>query len=240
MTIKVPTPHIEAQAGDFAETVIMPGDPQRALFVAQKYLNDFKQVNDVRGMKGFTGFYKGKRLSVMASGMGQPSMGIYSYELFNFYGVENIIRIGTCGGIDKDLHVKDLVLAMGVSTNGNFMRQYDLPGSFSPIADFGLLEKAVSECRKRDLNFKVGNVLSSDFFYDDSESALAWAKMRVLAVEMESAALYATAARAGKKALCICTVSDSFVYPCENASSEERLNAFTSMMEIALSVALDI
>lgn len=240
MTIKVPTPHIEAQAGDFAETVIMPGDPQRALFVAQKYLNDFKQVNDVRGMKGFTGFYKGKRLSVMASGMGQPSMGIYSYELFNFYGVENIIRIGTCGGIDKDLHVKDLVLAMGVSTNGNFIRQYDLPGSFSPIADFGLLEKAVSECRKRDLNFKVGNVLSSDFFYDDSESALAWAKMRVLAVEMESAALYATAARAGKKALCICTVSDSFVYPCENASSEERLNAFTSMMEIALSVALDI
>ena len=235
--INVPTPHISAKLGDFAQTVIMPGDPQRAEFIAKTYLTDAVLVNNVRGINGYTGFYNGKRVSVMASGMGQPSMGIYSYELFNFYNVENIIRVGTCGSIDKDLHARDIIIAMGACTNGNFVSQYKLPGTFSPIADFGLVKKAVDECEKRGLKYKVGNILSSDTFYDDSASALEWAKMNVLGVEMESAALYCNAARANKKALCICTVSDSFIYPEENTSAEERRSAFTKMMEVALEIA---
>ena len=233
----VPTPHISARLGDFARTVIMPGDPQRAEFIAKTYLEGAVLVNDVRGINGYTGYYKGKRVSVMASGMGQPSIGIYSYELFNFYNVENIIRVGTCGSIDKDLHARDIIIAMGACTNGNYAAQYKLPGSFSPIADFDLTKKAVDECEKRGLKYKVGNILSSDTFYDDSASALEWAKMNVLGVEMESAALYCNAARAGKKALCICTVSDSFIYPEENTSAEERRSAFTKMMEVALEIA---
>ena len=191
----VPTPHIEAKLGDFAKTVLMPGDPKRAEYIAKTYLTDYKLVNDVRGIKGYTGFYKGKRVSVMASGMGQPSIGIYSYELFAFYGVENIIRVGSCGSFDKDLHARDIIIAMGACTNGNYASQYRLPGVFAPIASYSLLKKAVDETERKGVNFKVGNILSSDVFYDDSNSGLEWAKMGVLGVEMESAALYANAAR---------------------------------------------
>mgnify|MGYP004475377871 FL=1 len=233
----VPTPHISAEYGDFAQTVLMPGDPLRAKFIAETYLENAKLVNNVRGINGYTGFYKGKRVSVMASGMGQPSIGIYSYELFNFYGVENIIRIGSCGSFDKDLHARDLIIAMGACTNGNFALQYNLPGTFCPIASYSLVEKAVKECEKAGVKFKVGNILSSDTFYDDSDSGMVWSKMGVLGVEMESAALYCNAARAGKNALCICTVSDSFIYPEENTTAEERQTSFTKMMEIALAIA---
>lgn len=233
----VPTPHISAEYGDFAQTVLMPGDPLRAKFIAETYLENAKLVNNVRGINGYTGFYKGKRVSVMASGMGQPSIGIYSYELFNFYGVENIIRIGSCGSFDKDLHARDLIIAMGACTNGNFALQYNLPGTFCPIASYSLVEKAVKECEKAGIKFKVGNILSSDIFYDDSDSGMVWSKMGVLGVEMESAALYCNAARAGKNALCICTVSDSFIYPEENTTAEERQTSFTKMMEIALAIA---
>ncbi len=235
--MSIPTPHIEAKQGDFAKTVLMPGDPKRAEYIAKTYLTDCKLVNDVRGIKGFTGYYKGKRVSVMASGMGQPSIGIYSYELFAFYGVENIIRVGSCGSFDKDLHARDIIIAMGACTNGNFNSQYRLPGTFAPIASYDLLESAVKYTRERGVNFKVGNILSSDTFYDDANSGLEWAKMGVLGVEMESAALYATAARLSKNALAILTVSDSFIYPEENTTSEEREKSFNQMMEIALEIA---
>ena len=231
------TPHINANLGDFAKTVLMPGDPLRAKFIAENYLTDAKLVNNVRGINGYTGYYNGKRVSVMASGMGQPSIGIYSYELYKFFGVENIIRIGSCGGFDKDLHVRDIIIAMGACTNGNYAMQYKLPGTFCPIADYGLLEKAVNICKAKNLKFKVGNIFSSDTFYDDANSGLEWTKMGVLGVEMESAALYMNAARLGKKALCICTVSDSFIYPEENTTAEERQNSFTQMMEVALEIA---
>lgn len=233
---KIPTPHISAKKDDFAKTVIMPGDPQRSQFIAESFLDEAVLINDVRGVKGYTGYYKGKRVSVMASGMGQPSIGIYSYELFSFYDVDKIIRVGTCGSLCKDLHVKDIIIAMGACTNGNFAAQYDLPGIFCPLADFDLIEKAVIESKKIKVNFKVGSVLTSDTFYDDSASALKWAKMGVLGVEMESYALYCNAARTGKKALSICTVSDSFVSG-EITSAEERKCAFTDMMKIALEIA---
>ena len=235
--MSVPTPHIAAKMGDFAETVLMPGDPLRARFIAENYLENAVLVNNVRGVQGYTGFYKGKRVSVMASGMGQPSIGIYSYELFNFYGVEKIIRVGSCGSFSPELHVRDIVVAMGACTNGNYASQYNLPGTFAPIADFELVRRAVEECQKKGVNYRVGNILSSDMFYDDANSGMQWSKMGVLGVEMESAALYCNAARAGKKALCICTVSDSFIYPDENTTAEERQNSFTKMMEIALEIA---
>ena len=235
--MSTPTPHISAKPGDFAKTVLMPGDPLRAEFIAKNFLTDAVLVNNVRGVQGYTGYYKGKRVSVMASGMGQPSIGIYSYELFNFYDVENIIRVGSCGAFHPDLHVRDIVIAMGACTNGNYAMQYRLPGTFCPIADFGLVKKAVDECEKMGVNYKVGNIFSSDTFYDDASSGMDWAKMGVLGVEMESAALYCNAARAGKKALCICAVSDSFIYSEENLSAEERQTSFKAMMEIALNVA---
>ena len=234
----VPTPHISAKYGDFAETVLMPGDPLRSEFIAKNFLEDAVLVNDVRGVHGYTGYYKGKRVSVMASGMGQPSIGIYSYELFNFYGVESIIRVGSCGSFSPELHARDIIVAMGACTNGNYASQYNLPGTFAPIASYDLVRKAVEECEKAGVNFRVGNILSSDMFYDDANSGMVWAKMGVLGVEMESAALYCNAARAGKKALCICTVSDSFVYPEENATAEERQTSFTDMMEVALELAV--
>ena len=233
----VPTPHIEAKLGDFAKTVLMPGDPKRAEYIAKTYLTDYKLVNDVRGIKGYTGFYKGKRVSVMASGMGQPSIGIYSYELFAFYGVENIIRVGSCGSFDKDLHARDIIIAMGACTNGNYASQYRLPGVFAPIASYSLLKKAVDETERKGVNFKVGNIVSSDVFYADSKSGLEWAKMGVVGVEMESAALYANAARLSKNALAILTVSDSFIYPEENTTAKEREQSFNQMMEIALEIA---
>jgi purine-nucleoside phosphorylase len=233
----IPTPHITAKAGDFADTVLMPGDPLRAKFIAENFLEDAVLVNNVRGVNGYTGYYKGKRVSVMASGMGQPSIGIYSYELFNFYDVSSIIRVGSCGSFQPDLKPCDIVVAMGACTNGNYASQYNLPGTFCPIADFNLVRRAAEECEKKGVNFMVGNILSSDMFYDDANSGMTWAKMNVLGVEMESAALYCNAARAGKKALCICTVSDSFIYPEENTTPEERQNSFTQMMEIALELA---
>ncbi len=233
----VPTPHISAKKGDFAKTVLMPGDPLRAKFIAENYLENAELVTAVRGVYGYTGYYKDKKISVMASGMGIPSMGIYSYELFKFYGVENIIRIGTIGAIDDDLHVKDLVIAMASCTNGNYAAQYELPGVYCPIADYSLLKKTTEKCDEKGYRYKVGNILCSETFYDDSDSAMKWRKMGVLGVEMESAALYCNAARLNKKALCICTVSDSFVYPEENASSEEREKSFTKMVEIALEIA---
>ncbi len=231
------TPHINAEKGDFAKTVLMPGDPLRAKYIAENYLEDAVLVNNVRGVQGYTGYYQGKRVSVMASGMGQPSIGIYSYELFNFFDVETIIRVGSCGSFHPDLHARDIIIAMGACTNGNYAMQYQLPGTFCPIADFGLVRKAADECEKRGLNYRVGNIFSSDTFYDDASSGMTWAKMGVLGVEMESAALYCNAARAGKKALCICTVSDSFIYPEENTTAEERQNSFTQMMEVALELA---
>lgn len=233
----IPTPHIAAKKGDFAQTVLMPGDPLRAKFIAENFLDKTRLVNNLRGIQGYTGYYKNKRVSVMASGMGQPSIGIYSYELFNFYDVENIIRVGSCGCFDKDLHVRDLILAMGACTNGNYAAQYNLPGTFCPIADFGLLKKAASECEKKTLNYKVGNVLSSDMFYDDADSGMLWTKMGVLGVEMEAAALYMNAARAGKKALAVLSVSDSFVHKEENLSGDEREKSCTDMMKVALEIA---
>lgn len=235
--MSIPTPHISAKAGDFAKTVLMPGDPLRAEFIAKTYLENAVLVNNVRGVQGYTGYYKGKRVSVMASGMGQPSIGIYSYELFNFYGVESIIRVGSCGAFSPELHARDIIVAMGACTNGNYASQYNLPGTFCPIASYDLVRKAVEECEKAGVNFRVGNILSSDMFYDDANSGMQWSKMGVLGVEMESAALYCNAARAGKKALCICTVSDSFIHPEDNTTAEERQNSFTKMMEIALAIA---
>lgn len=233
----IPTPHIAAKKGDFAKTVLMPGDPLRAKFIAENFLSGAELVNNLRGVQGYTGYYKDKRVSVMASGMGQPSIGIYSYELFNFYDVENIIRVGSCGCFDKDLHVRDIILAMGACTNGNYAAQFALPGTFCPIADFGLLEKAVRECEKNGIRYKTGNVLSSDMFYDDANSGMQWTKMGVLGVEMEAAALYMNAARAGKKALAVLSVSDSFVYTDENLSGEEREKSFTDMIKVALEIA---
>ncbi len=233
----IPTPHIAAKKGDFAKTVLMPGDPLRAKFIAENFLSGAELVNNLRGVQGYTGYYKDKRVSVMASGMGQPSIGIYSYELFNFYDVENIIRVGSCGCFDKDLHVRDIILAMGACTNGNYAAQFALPGTFCPIADFGLLEKAVRECEKNGIRYKTGNVLSSDMFYDDANSGMRWTKMGVLGVEMEAAALYMNAARAGKKALAVLSVSDSFVYADENLSGEEREKSFTDMIKVALEIA---
>lgn len=233
----IPTPHISAKEGDFAKTVLMPGDPLRAKFIAETYLENAVLVNDVRGVQGYTGYYKGKRVSVMASGMGQPSIGIYSYELYHFYGVETIIRIGSCGSFSPDLHVRDIIIAMSACTNGNYAAQYKLPGTFAPIADFDLVRRAAEVCDKIGVNYRVGNILSSDMFYDDANAGMEWAKMGVLGVEMESAALYCNASRAGKKALCICTVSDSFIYPEENTTAEERQTSFTKMTEIALDLA---
>ncbi len=233
----IPTPHISAKKEDIAKTVLMPGDPLRSEFIAKTFLKNPVLVNDVRGVHGYTGEYNGKKVTVMASGMGQPSIGIYSYELYNFYDVDAIIRVGTCGSFHPDLHARDIIVAMGACTNGNYAMQYKLPGTFAPIADFDLVRRAVEECEKAGVNYKVGNIFSSDTFYDDADSGMDWAKMGVLGVEMESAALYCNAARAGKKALCICTVSDSFIYPEENTTAEERQNSFTAMMKIALNLA---
>lgn len=236
--MSIPTPHINAKMGDFAKTVLMPGDPLRAKFIAENFLENAVLVNNVRGIQGYTGYYKGKKVSVMASGMGQPSMGIYSYELFAFYGVENIIRVGSCGGYSDKLHVRDIVLAQGACTNGNYMSQYNLPGTFSPLADYGLLKNAEQIAKNLGVNYMVGNVFSSDVFYNQHESSKEWAKMGVLGVEMESCALYCNAAFLNKRALTILTVSDSFVYPEENTSAEERQNSFTDMMKIALETAV--
>lgn len=232
----VPTPHNEAKKGDFAPTVLMPGDPLRAQFIARTFLEGARLVNNVRGVQGYTGTYRGKPVSVMASGMGMPSMGIYSFELFNFYGVDNIIRIGSAGAVSDQLQLRDIVLAMGTCTNSNFGTQYRLPGSFAPLASYSLLCRAAAAAKGLGVDVQVGNVLSSDTFYDDADSLAQWKKMGVLAIEMEAAGLYYTAARAGKNALCMCTISDC-PFTGESCSAQEREQTFTRMMEIALEAA---
>ena len=232
----VSTPHISSAKGDFADTVLMPGDPLRAKFIAETFLENAVLVNNVRGIQGYTGTYKGKKVSVMASGMGMPSMGIYSYELFNFYDVKNIIRIGSAGAISADLKLRDVVIGIGACTDSNFGNQFRLPGTFAPIASFDLVQKAVESAKKVGVNYAVGNVVSNDTFYDDAQSLADWKKMGVLAVEMEAAALYMNAARAGKNALCICTISDC-PFTGEACSPQERQESFTKMMEIALEIA---
>ena len=232
------TPHINAEKGDFAPTVLMPGDPLRSKFIAENYLDAPRLVNNVRGVQGYTGSYRGCPVSVMASGMGMPSIGIYSYELFSFFGVENILRVGSAGAMSEKLHLRDIVLGEGACTDSNFGAQYRVQGSFAPIADFGLLRLAASVAEERGLNYAVGNLYSSDVFYNDDPDVTArWRKLGVLAVEMEAAALYMNAARTGKKALAVCTISDHLLTG-EATSAEERQNTFREMMELALEVAV--
>lgn len=230
-----PTPHIGAKKGEIAKTVIMAGDPLRAKFMAENFLENSVQFNNVRGMLGFTGTYKGKPVSVMGHGMGIPSIGIYTYELFNFYDVDTIIRVGSAGSLNTDLHVGDLCIAMGACTNSNYGAQYELPGTFSPIADFDLLRGAADTCEKLGYHYKVGNVLSSDTFYSEFPHNDKWMKMGVLAIEMEATALYMNAARAGKRALVILTISDHLITG-EVTTAEERQTTFTHMMDVAFSL----
>ena len=232
---KTPTPHIGAQYGEIADRVIMAGDPLRAKFMAENFLTDCKQFNNVRGMLGFTGMHQGKRVSVMGHGMGIPSIGIYTYELFNFYDVQTIIRVGSAGSLTTDLKLGDLVLAMGACTNSNYAAQYELPGTYAPIADFRLLRRAADVCDERGYNYRVGNVFSSDVFYNEHAHNDKWIGMGVLAVEMEAPALYMNAARAGRHALTICTISDHIITG-EETTAEERQTSFTRMMDVAFSV----
>jgi len=232
------TPHIEVdKEGVIAETILLPGDPLRAKFIAETYLENPVRFNAVRNAFGYTGTYKGKNVSVMGTGMGMPSIGIYSFELIHTYGVKNLIRVGSCGAFQEHLNLYDILIGMAASTNSNFASQYGLPGSFAPTASWTLLKKAVDVAEEKGYPVYVGNILSSDIFYDDNPDVWKkWANMGVLGVEMEAAALYMNAARAGVNALCILTVSDSLVTH-ELTTSEERQTAFTKMMEIALELA---
>lgn len=232
------TPHNAANPGDIAKTVLMPGDPLRAKYIAEHFLENAVCYNEIRGMLGYTGTYHGKPVSVQGSGMGMPSIGIYSYELYHFYDVENIIRIGSAGAISPALGLRDIVLGLGACTDSNYFAQFGLPGQFCPIASYALAEKAVAAAREMGIALKVGNVFSSDKFYDDKDSLASWQKMGVLAVEMESAALYANAARAGKNALCLLTISDCPITGGAQVSAEERQNTFVDMMKIALETAI--
>lgn len=231
-----PTPHIGALKGEIAPTVIMAGDPLRVKFMAETYLESPRLFNQVRGMLGYTGTYHGHQLSVMGHGMGGPSIGIYTYELYHFYDVETIIRVGSAGSIQEDLHVGDLVIASGACTNSNYGAQYELPGTFAPIADFDLARKAVEACERLGYRHKVGNVLSSDTFYTENSHNDRWQQMGVLAVEMEISMLYMNAARAHKRALGICTVSDHILTG-EATTAEERQNTFTKMMDVAFAIS---
>ena len=233
----IPTAHNSAKAGDFAKTVLMPGDPIRAKYIAETYLENPRQVNAVRNMFGYTGTYKGKEISVMGGGMGMPSIGIYSYELFNFYDVDQVIRIGSAGAFQDNIKLMDVVIGMGACTDSNYAYQYGLPGTFAPIADYELLNRAVETAKRQGTNVVVGNVLSSDVFYNAMSNVNdLWRDMGVLAVEMEAAALYMNAAKAGKKALCMLTISDH-LYTGESLSAEDRQLGFGKMMEIALELA---
>ena len=232
---KTPTPDIGAQYGEIADSVIMAGDPLRAKFMAENFLTDCQQFNNVRGMLGFTGMHNGKRVSVMGHGMGIPSIGIYTYELFNFYDVQTIIRVGSAGSLTTDLKLGDLVLAMGACTNSNYAAQFELPGTYAPIADFRLIRHAADVCDERGYNYRVGNVFSSDVFYNENSHNDKWINMGVLAVEMEAPALYMNAARAGRHALTICTISDHIITG-EETTAEERQTSFTRMMDVAFSV----
>lgn len=233
------TPHINAEIGAFAKTVLMPGDPLRAKFIAESFLENATLVNNVRGIQGYTGTYKGVPVSVMASGMGIPSIGIYSYELFSFYGVENIIRVGSAGGMQESIKVRDVVIGMGACTNSNFASQYGVDGTFAPIASYNLLAPCVDKAKELGINYHVGNLISSDTFYSDRDTTAEWQKMGVLAIEMEAAGLYMTAARLKKNALAICTVSDHLLTG-EATSSEERQKTFTDMINLALEVAISL
>ena len=241
--LTTPTPHISARPGDFGKTVLMPGDPQRAKFIAENFLENPVLVNNVRGVQGHTGTYQGVKVSVMASGMGMPAIGIYSHELFNGSGVENIIRVGSAGSIQDHINLYDLVLAQGACTDSNFAAQFHLPGTFAPIASWELLTEAVKAAEANGATYHVGNVNSSDVFYVDHvgvpeglDSLYGMKKMGDMALEMEAAALYMNAARYGKRALCICTISDHVLKGVET-TSEERQTAFTTMMKVALDVA---
>ena len=232
----IPTAHNNAKANDFAKTVLMPGDPLRAKYIAETYLENPRQVTAVRNMFGYTGTYKGKEISVMGGGMGMPSIGIYSYELFNFYGVDQIIRIGSAGALQDHIKVMDVVIGMGACTDSNYAYQYGLPGTFAPIADYEL-NKAIETAKRQGTNVVVGNVVSSDVFYNaDPTVNDRWRSMGVLAVEMEAAALYMNAAKAKKKALCMLTISDH-IYTGEALCAEDRQLGFGKMMEIALELA---
>lgn len=237
--MSVPTPHIAASKEQIAKTVLMPGDPLRAKFIAENFLTEPVLVNNIRGVQGHTGTWKGVPVTVMASGMGMPAIGIYSWELFNFYDVDNIIRIGSAGAFRDDLKLMDIVAGQAACTNSNYMKSFDLKGTFAPIADFTLLSKAVEAAKEHGVDMKVGNILSADNFYypPGMEGNDQWKRMGVMAVEMEAAALYCNAAYAGKRALCICTISDH-LYRQEYLSSEDRQNSFTQMMEIALDTAV--
>ena len=233
----MPTPHNSAAPGDYAKTVLMPGDPLRSKYIAEHFLTDAVLVNNVRGVQGYTGYWKGARVSVQASGMGVPSIGIYSWELYNQYGVESIIRVGSAGGLADDLRLRDVVVALGACTDSNFAHQFDLKGSFAPIADWKLLTTAAQCAAERGITVRAGNVLSSDNFYNDgSDGPDQWKKMGVLAVEMEAAGLYMNAARCGKRALCICTISDH-LYRTEELTADERQSTMNEMIEIALDTA---
>ena len=234
------TPHIKATSADFAPTVLMPGDPLRSKFVAENFLSGARLVNNVRGIQGYTGTYKGEPVSVMASGMGMPSIGIYSYELYNFFGVENIIRIGSAGGLADSVQLRDIIIGMGACTNSSYQEQYGLGGNFAPIASYELLRAAVKEAEALGVRYQVGNLLSSDVFYNANPRFNdGWYKMGVLGVEMEAAALYMNAAAAGKRALAICTVSDHILRG-EALDADARQNTFTDMMKIALEVAISV
>ena len=237
MANNYPTPHIAATPADIAPVVLMPGDPLRSRFIAEHYLDGARLFNNVRGVQGYTGSYRGVPVSVMASGMGIPSMGIYSYELYNFLGVESILRVGSAGALREDIHVRDIVLGQGACTNSNYAAQFATGGTFAPIADFTLLSTAVKASEAAGAHYHVGNIVSSDTFYDDDPTVNdRWRSLGVMAVEMEAAGLYINAARAGKRALAICTISDSLVTH-QALSAEERQNSFTQMMEIALETA---
>lgn len=231
------TPHNEAKQGDFAKTVLMPGDPLRSRFIAENFLQDARLVNNVRGVQGYTGTYQGVPVSVMASGMGMPSIAIYSHELFHSYDVENIIRVGSAGSINPRLKLRDVVMGQGACTNSAYAKHFGLPGIFAPLADYTLLETAVAAARARGVEPPVGNLLSSDVFYNQEGSDLGWGKMGVMAVEMEAAALYANAAEAGRRALAICTISDDLITG-EGLAPDERQLSFTHMIEIALDTAV--
>ena len=242
--LTTPTPHISAKPGDFGKTVLMPGDPLRSKFIAETFLENPVLVNNVRGVQGYTGTYKGVKVSVMASGMGMPAIGIYSHELYNGYGVENIIRVGSAGSIQEHIDLYDLVIAQGACTDSNFAHQFHIPGTFAPIADFDLLCAAVDAAKAMGAKYHVGNINSSDVFYGDHvgvpeglDSVYALKKMGVMALEMEAAALYMNAARYGKRALCICTISDHVLKGVET-TSQERQTAFTVMMQVALETAV--
>ncbi|MBR4951326.1 MAG: purine-nucleoside phosphorylase [Clostridia bacterium] len=231
------TPHNSANIGDIAKTVIMCGDPLRVKYIAEAYLENPVLFNAVRGMYGYTGSYKGKQISVMGHGMGMPSIGIYSYELYNHYGVESIIRAGSAGGIGDGISVRDIIIAQGACHDSNFQWQYGLQGTFAPIADFGLLKTAYDKANELGLKANVGNIYSTDVFYAPEEVSAQWKSMGILGVEMEAAALYMIAAKAGKKALCVCTVSNH-MFTKEELSAEERQNGFNDMIKLCLETAI--